>query len=331
MAKTIVVEKVGGPDVMRLVEMDPGKPGPGEVLLRHTAIGVNFADVHYRRGTAPPHAMAKLPMPFTPGLEAVGIIEELGAGVEGFKVGDKVGYATATNTIGAYTEARTFEADRLYHIPSGVADLDAAALMYRGITVQGMVRACYKVKPGDVVLLQAAAGGVGSIVSQWCKSLGATVIGTVSRDEKVDYAISNGCEHVIVVSREDFVKRTMDITEGHGVDVVYDGVGADTFLKSFDCIRKYGMMVSFGQAAGMMDPVDPVMLQHNALYLTKFSGSTYNAEREEYLARAQEVLAAIGKGTLRPGRPAVYSLENVAQAHRDFEDRGTMGSLVIKL
>jgi NADPH2:quinone reductase len=331
MARTIVVNHVGGPDVMKLVDMDPGRPGSGEVLLRQTAIGINFADVHYRRGTAPPHAMAKLPMPFTPGLEAAGVVEEIGPGVTGFKRGDRVGYATATLTIGAYTQMRVFPADRLFKIPDGVSDIAVAAVMYRGVTVHGMIRSCYKVKPGDNVLLHAAAGGVGSIVARWAKHIGANVIGTVSSEAKVDYARAQGCAHVIVTSREDFVKRAKELTNGVGVDVVFDGVGADTFLKSFDCIRRYGMMVSFGQAAGMMDPVDPVLLQHNGLYLTKFSGSTYNEVTEDYQFRAKEVLEAIAQGVLGQGNCAIYELENVAQAHRDFEDRSTTGSLVIRL
>jgi len=331
MAKTIVVNAVGGPDVMKLVDVDPGKPGPGEVLVRQKAVGVNFADVHYRRGTAPPHAMAQLPIPFTPGLEAAGVIEEIGPGVTGLKVGDRVAYATATLTIGAYTEARLFPADRIIKLPDNVSDIDAAALLYRGITVHGMIRACYPVKAGDVVLLHAAAGGVGSIAARWAKHLGATVIGTVSSPSKVEYAHSKGCEHVIVTSEEDFVTRANELTKGRGVDVVFDGVGADTFLKSFDCIKKYGMMVSFGQAAGMMAPLDPVLLQHKGHYLTKFSGSTYNADTGEYQARARDVLAAIADGVLETGHHALYTLENVAQAHRDFEDRKTTGSLVIQL
>jgi NADPH:quinone reductase len=331
MTKTVVVSEVGRPEVMKIVDLDPGKPGPGEVRLRHKAIGVNFADIHYRRGTAPPHAMAKLPIPFTPGLEGAGVIEEIGPGVTGLKAGDRVAYATATVTIGAYAEARLFPADRVIKLPDGVSDTDAAALLYRGVTVHGMIRQCYPVKHGDVVLLHAAAGGVGSILSQWAKHLGATVIGTVSSDAKAEHARANGCAHVVVTNREDFVTRTRELTNSRGVDVVYDGVGLDTFLNSFDCIRRYGMMVSFGQAAGMMDPIDPVMLQHNGLYLTKFSGSTYNQNAAEYLKRAKEVLEAIENGVIARGHHALYPFADVVRAHHDMESRRSTGSLVLQV
>jgi NADPH2:quinone reductase len=329
MAKTIVVSKIGGPEVMTLADVDPGKPGAGEVRLRQKAIGVNFADVHYRRGTAPPHAMASLPVPFTPGLEAAAVIEDGGPGVTGLRPGDRVGYATATLTIGAYTEARLFPADRVYKLPPGVSDVDAAALMYRGITVHGIIRTCYPVKAGETILLHAAAGGVGTIISGWAKRLGAVVIGTVSSDAKVDYARRNGCEHVIVTSREDFEKRVDDITGGRGVDVCFDGVGENVFLKSFNCIRKYGMMVSYGQASGMVAPMDIVLLQHEGHYLTKFSGSTYNADTAEYQKRASDVLKAIEDGVIERGHHVVYPLAEAARAHRDLEARRTTGSLVL--
>jgi NADPH:quinone reductase len=327
--KTIVVKKVGGPDVMQMADVDPGKPGPGEVLIRHKAIGINFADIHYRRGSAPPHAMAKLPMPFTPGLEAAGVIEAVGPGVTEFKTGDRVAYATATLTIGAYAEARLFPADRVFKLPASISDADAAALLYRSITVHGMIRQCYPVKAGDVVLLHAAAGGVGSILAGWTRKLGAIVIGTVSTEAKSDLARSYGCDHVIVTSREDFVRRALDLTKGHGVDVVYDGVGIDVFLKSFDCIRKYGMMVSFGQASGMMDPIDPVLLQHKGHYLTKFSGSTYNEDTGEYQKRAKDVLAAIESGVIARGQYKAYPFADVIRAHQDMESRKSTGSLVL--
>jgi NADPH:quinone reductase len=329
MAKTIIVSEIGGPGVMTLVDIDPGKPGPGEVRLRQKAIGVNFADVHYRRGTAPPHAMAKLPMPFTPGLEAAAVVEDVGPGVTGLRPGDRVGYATATLTIGAYTEVRLFPADRVFKLPPGISDLDAAALLYRGITVHGIIRACYPVKAGDIVLLHAAAGGVGTIISGWTKRLGAIVIGTVSSDTKADYARRNGCEHVIVSSREDFEERIAEITKGRGVDVCFDGVGEDVFLKSFNCIRQYGMMVSYGQSSGMVAPLDIVLLQHKGHYLTKFSGSTYNANTEEYQKRARDVVQAIEDGMIERGHHVVYPLADAARAHRDLEERRTTGSLVL--
>jgi NADPH2:quinone reductase len=329
MARTIVVNEVGGPEVMRVVDRDPGAPHAGEIRVRHKAVGINFADVHYRRGTAPPHAMAQLPFPFTPGLEGAGVVEAVGPGVTSLLPGDRVGYASATHTIGAYTEARLFPAERAFKLPDDVSDVDVAALMYRGITVHGLIRQCYPVKTGDVVLLHAAAGGVGSVISQWARHLGATVIGTISSDAKAEFARAHGCAHLVVTGREDFVARVRDLTGGKGVDVVFDGVGSDTFLRSFDCIRKYGMMVSFGQAAGMMAPLDPVLLQHKGHYLTKFSGSTYNADVAEYQQRAVEVLAAIRAGVLKRGDHVTYALEDVAQAHRDLESRRSTGPLVI--
>jgi NADPH:quinone reductase len=329
MAKTVVVSEIGGPEVMTFAELDPGRPGKGEIRLRQTAIGVNFADIHYRRGTAPAHAMAKLPIPFTPGLEATGIVEEVGPDVVGLRPGDRVAYATATLTIGAYTQARLFPADRIVKLPEGVADIDVAALLYRGITVHGMIRSCYPIKSGDVVLLHAAAGGVGSILAGWAKNLGATMIGTVSSEAKVERARQQGCDHVIVTTREDFVSSVQKLTDGRGVDVVYDGVGLDTFLRSLDCLSKYGMMVSYGQSSGMIEPFDPILLQHNGLYLTKFSGSTYNADTAEYQTRAHEVLAAIKNGIIRRGQPAVYPFADVARAHRDMETRRSVGSLVL--
>jgi len=331
MARIVVVRQAGPPEVMEFVDLDPGKPGTGEVLIRHKSVGVNFADIHYRRGTAPPHAMAKLPIPFTPGLEGAGIIEAVGPNVTSFTPGDRVAYATATVTIGAYAEARLFPADRIIKLPAGVTEVDTAALLYRGVTVQGMIRKCYRVQPGDVVLLHAAAGGVGTILTQWAKHLGATVIGTVSTDAKAEEALTNGCAHVIVTGRENFVTRTRELTDGQGVNVVYDGVGLDTFLKSFDCIRRYGIMVSFGQAAGMMDPIDPVMLQHNGLYLTKFSGSTYNENAAEYQERAKEVLEAIEMGVITRGRRTLYPFADVVRAHHDMENRRSTGSLVLQI
>jgi NADPH2:quinone reductase len=330
MAKTVLVARTGGAEVMTFADIDPGRPGPGEVLLRQTAIGVNFADIHYRRGTAPAHAMAKLVFPFTPGLEATGIIEAVGPGVSGLRPGDRVAYATATLTVGAYAEARLFPAERIVKLPPGIADEDVAALLYRGITVHGMIRQCYRVKSGDVVLLHAAAGGVGSVLAGWAKHLGARVIGTVSSDAKAERARQQGCDDVIVTAREDFVARARDLTGGRGVDVVYDGVGRDTFLKSFGCIRRYGMMVSFGHSSGMIESFDPILLQHEGLYLTRFSGSTYNEDTAEYQTRAREVLEAIAGGIIRRAEHALYPLSDVVRAHQDMESRRTVGSPVLK-
>ncbi len=329
MVRTVFVERTGGPEMMQIVEVDPGTPGPGQVRLRQTAVGINFIDVHYRRGTAPPHAMAKLHFPFIPGLEAAGIVEAVGPDVTAFKEGDRVGYASATVTVGAYTEARLFDAARLFPLLPKVSDVDAAALMYRGVTVHGLIRSCYRVKAGETVLLHAAAGGIGTILAQWASHLGATVIGTVGTAAKVEHARRNGCHAVIVTTEGDFVERVLQLTGDRGVDVVFDGVGADLFTGSFRCVRKYGTIVSVGQATGVLDPVDPVELQHRGIYLTKFSGSTYNADAADYRMRAEEVMDAIAGGVFSTGSHLTYRLDDIVQAHRDFEARRTMGPLVV--
>ncbi|AMK21503.1 MULTISPECIES: quinone oxidoreductase family protein [unclassified Sphingobium] len=329
MPRTVIVEELGAADAMKIVDLDPGMPGPGEVRIRQTAIGVNFADVHYRRGTAPKHSMAKLPIPFTPGLEGVGFVEAVGEGVDQFKVGDRIAYASASLTIGAYAEVRLFPAERCFILPDDIRDIDAAALLYRAITVQGIIRQCYPVKAGDWILLHAAAGGIGTILSQWASHLGASVIGTVSAPEKAELALSNGCAHAIVHTQEDFVARTLEITNGKGVDVCFDGVGIAVFVDSLRAIRRYGTMVSFGQASGLVDPIDPIELQHEGLYLTKFSGGTYNDDVDEYQARAADVVAAIRAGVFKLGNHLTYSLEDVVQAHIDLETRKTTGSLVL--
>lgn len=329
MPKTVLVEELGGAEVMKIVDLDPGAPAPGEVRIRHQAIGINFADVHYRRGTAPKHSMAKLPIPFSPGLEGVGIVETVGPGVDQFKEGDRIAYASASLTWGAYAEVRNFPADRCFILPEDIDAVDAAAILYRAITVQGIIRQCYPVKPGDTILLHAAAGGIGTILSQWANHLGATVIGTVSSPDKAEQALSNGCSHAIVHTQEDFVARTLELTGGKGVDVCFDGVGIAVFLNSLKAIKRYGMMVSFGQASGLVDPIDPIELQHEGLYLTKFSGGTFNDNVGEYQARARDVIEAIRAGVFKLGNHLVYPIDNVVQAHIDLENRRTTGSLVL--
>ncbi|MDB5444831.1 MAG: quinone oxidoreductase [Phenylobacterium sp.] len=328
MAMTVLVSQVGGPEVMQLVDLDPGAPGPRQIRIRQTAIGVNFGDVQKRRGAAPPHAMAAITFPFTPGLEAAGVVEAVGPGVTRFSPGDRVCYAVAS-MLGGYAEVRLFDADKACRLPDGVSDIDAAGLLYKGVTVQGLIRSCHRIRAGEIVLLHAAAGGVGSVFSRWAKHLGAVVIGAVSTEAKAERARDQGCDHVIVTGQQDFVARTLEITGGRGVDVVYDSIGADVFTRSFDCLRRYGTMVSFGQSAGAMPLIDPVMLQHNGHYLTKFSGSTYNADPAEYAQRIEEVLAAIGQGVLSGLTHAIYPLAEAVRAHTDFEARRTSGSIVM--
>jgi NADPH:quinone reductase len=328
MAKTIVVAAVGGPEVMKIANIDVGHPGPGEIRLRQTAMGVNFGDIHKRRGTAPAHAMAEIQFPFTPGLEAVGIVEEIGDGVSEFKVGDRVAYAVPS-MLGGYAAGRLFPAKRAFKVPDGVADIDAAALLYKGITVQGLLKSCFVVRAGHVLLVHAAAGGVGTILCRWAHQLGAMVVGTVSHEDKAGKAKASGCDHVIVTSRQPFPEAVLALTDGVGVDAVYDGVGQDVFLDSLRCLRKYGMMISYGQTSGMVEPFDPVLLQHKGLYLTKFSGSTYNADVGEYRRRVDDVFTAMAAGILPLGTHSIYQLDDVVTAHRDFESRRTTGSVVL--
>ena len=272
--------------------------------------------------------MAEIKFPFTPGLEAAGVVEEVGPDVSEFKVGDRVAYAVPS-MLGGYAEARLFQAKRAFKLPDDVEDIDAAALLYKGITVQGMVRSCFKVEPEHTILLHAAAGGVGTVFTRWAKHIGASVIGTVSSQDKVARARENGCDHVFLLRGPSFVQDVLKVTDGVGVDVVYDSVGNDVFLKSFECLRKYGTMVSFGQSSGILEPLDPVLLQHKGHYLTKFSGSTYNADIAEYRARAAEVLRVIADGVLPCGHHSIYKLRDAVAAHRDFEGRKTTGSVVM--
>lgn len=328
MPKTIFADTVGPPEVMKLVEHDPGMPGRGEIRMRQSAMGVNFGDIHKRRGTAPPHAMAQVKFPLTPGLEAAGIVEAVGPEVPDLRRGDRVAYAVAS-MVGGYAESRLIDAQLAVKLPDDVTDHDVAAVLYKGITVHGMIRSCHKVEQGQTILLHAAAGGVGSVLARWASGLGARVIGTVSTRQKAERALANGCSDVIVLNEEDFVSRTRELTDGRGVDVVYDGVGEAVFRRSLEAIRKYGMMVSFGHTSGMVSPLDPVELQHNGIYLTRFSGSTYNARIEDYRFRAGEVIKAISAGLLSGANPTTYPLRESARAHRDIEERRTQGPVVL--
>ena len=253
MSKAIRVYENGGPEVLKWEDFDPGKPEAGEALVRHEAVGLNFIDVYHRTGLYPLPAL-----PGTPGMEGAGIVEEIGEGVSEVAVGDRVAYAGLPP--GAYAEVRRIPAHRLVKLPAGISTRQGAAMMLQGMTTRYLLRGCFDVKKGDTVLIHAAAGGVGSIACQWAKHLGATVIGTVGSQEKAEIARSNGCDHPILYSEEDFAAKTKDITGGNGVDVVYDSVGQATFMKSLDCLRPMGMMVSFGQASGSVPAFDPSIL-----------------------------------------------------------------------
>jgi len=323
MAKAIRVHKTGGPDVLAWEDVEPGDPGPGQVRLRHTAVGLNFIDVYFRKGIYPAPSF-----PFTPGVEAAGVVETVGGGVSEFKPGDRVAYPSAP--LGAYAEVRLIPADRLVPLPAAIDDRTAAAMMLKGTTAQYLLRRAYRVQPGDTILFHAAAGGVGLIACQWAKQLGATVIGTVSSDAKARLAAAHGCDHPIVYTKEDFVKRVRDLTKGEGVPVVYDSVGKDTFMQSLDCLRPLGMMVSFGQSSGLVPPFDiGVLSAKGSLFLTRPTSMTYMAKRADLLRAADELFDVVRRGQVRIEIKQTFALEDAASAQRALEARQTTGSTVL--
>ncbi|MGH8717506.1 MAG: quinone oxidoreductase family protein [Burkholderiales bacterium] len=324
MTYAIRIHQTGGPEVMRWEKVEVGQPGPGEVRLRHTAVGLNFIDVYHRTGLYP------VQTPATPGLEAAGVVEEVGAGVTELKAGDRVAYASPP--MGAYAEARLMPADRLVKLPDGISDKQAAAMMLRGMTARYLLRQTYAVKRGDRILIHAAAGGVGLIVCQWAKHLGATVIGTVGSDEKAALAKAHGCDHPIVYTREDFVARVNEITNGEKVAVVYDSVGKDTFMKSLDCLKPLGMMVSFGQSSGPVAAFDPgVLSAKGSLFLTRPTLMKYTERRQDLVANASDLFDVVRQGHVKIEIGQTYPLKDVAIAHRDLEARKTTGSTVLTL
>jgi len=322
MPHAIRFHTVGGPEVLRWEEVPVGAPGPGEVRIRHTAVGLNFIDIYHRSGLYP------VPLPSGLGSEAAGIVEELGPGVQDLVPGDRVAYGFAP--LGAYSQARLIAADRLIKLPPGIDDRTAAAMMLKGLTAQYLLRQTYRVKRGDTILLHAAAGGVGSIASQWAHHLGATVIGTVGSDAKAELARAQGCDHVIVYTREDFVKRVGEITEGRKVPVVYDSIGKDTFLKSLDCCAPLGVVALFGQSSGAVEPFNPALLAaKGSLYLTRPTLATYSARRESLLAMARELFEVVESGAVKIAVNQTYPLAEAARAQRDLEARRTTGSTVL--
>ena len=302
-------------------EVQVGSPGPGEVLVRNTAVGLNFVDVYHRIGLYPNT------LPLTLGMEGAGVVEAVGPKVKEFRVGDRVAYA---NPIGSYSEVCLRPVGRLVKIPAGIDDKVAAAIMLKGMTAWYLIRRTYKVKKGDTILMHAAAGGVGQILCQWAKYLGATVIGTVGSDEKAALAKKAGCKHVIVTSREKFVDRVKEITKGNGVPVVYDGVGKDTFMDSLDCLAPLGMMASFGNASGAVTQFNPgILAQKGSLFLTRPTLFTYTAKREDLVKAAQDLFAVVKKKAVKISINQTYPLREAAQAHIDLEGRKTTGSTVL--
>lgn len=321
MTNAIRFHKTGGPDVLVWEGVTVGKPGPGEARIRHTAVGLNFVDIYNRSGVYP------VQLPSGLGSEGAGIIEELGEGVTDLKVGDRVAYGSSP--LGAYAEVRLIPAAQLLKLPDEIDDKTAAAMMLKGLTVQYLIRQTYRVKAGDTLLLHAAAGGVGLILSQWAKHLGATVIGTVSSDDKAQLAKAHGCYHTIVYTREDFVARVSEITGGKKVPVVYDSVGKDTFLKSLDCLAPLGYAVLFGQSSGIVDPLNLGLLaQKGSLFVTRPTLFTYAAKRDNLVAMANELFAVVRSGAVKIEVHQTYPLKEAARAHADLAARKTTGSTV---
>ncbi len=321
MSKAIRIHQTGGVEVLKWEDDTVAAPGPGQVLVRHTAIGVNYSDVYARKGMYP------VPLPGGLGSEAAGIVEAVGKKVSGLKKGDRVAYMFPVP--GAYSEQRVLPADALIKLPTGIKEDTAAAMIIKGFTTQFLIRRTYKVKKGDWVLIQAAAGGVGTIMSQWCKYLGAKVIGVVSTPEKAKLAKKNGCAHVIL-SKDDVAAEVKKITKGKGVDVVYDGVGKDTFLSSLDCLRPLGMMVSFGNSSGMVEPFSPMELaKRGSLYLTRAGGKEYLSDPKERAQAAKELFALVKKKVIKIQIGQRYPLADAAKAHADLEARKTVGSTIL--
>ena len=319
----IVVREHGGPEVLEWTSEHPGEVGPGDVLVRQTAVGLNYIDVYHRTGLYPTEP------PFVPGVEAAGIVEAVGDAVVDLFPGDRVAY-TGNGPVGSYRESRVLPRTRLVQLPDGIDDRTAAAIMLKGCTVEYLVRRCYPVQEGDHVLLHAAAGGVGLIASQWLKGLGAIVIGTVGSRAKAELAEANGCAHTILYREEDVTERVRALTDGHGVDVVYDSVGKDTFMASLDCLRPRGMMVSFGNASGPVDPIPPLLLsQKGSLMLTRPRLGHYYSTPRETTEGCMALFEAVRTGIVRPHIGAEYPLRDVADAHRALEARSTVGSTVL--
>nr|CAB3497353.1 unnamed protein product [Digitaria exilis] len=313
-AKAIRVHELGGPEVMRWEEVELEDPKEGEIRIRTTAIGVNFIDVYYRKGV-----YAAPALPFTPGREAVGVVTAVGPGLTGRKVGDVVAYAG--NPMGSYAQEQVLPASVAVPVPPSVDHKEAASVMLKGMTAH--------VESGHTVLVHAAAGGVGSLLCQWASALGATVIGTVSTEEKATQATQDGCHHVIMYTKEDVVTRVREITSGKGVNVVYDSVGKDTYKASVECLASRGFLVSFGQSSGLPDPIPMSDLASKSLFLTRPSLMHYTATRDELLESAGEVFANVANGVLRVRVNHTYPLSEAARAHADLESRKTSGSIVL--
>lgn len=321
--RAIRFSRTGGPEVLSWDEVTLGSPGPGQVLVRHKAIGLNFIDTYHRSGLYPVPSL-----PSGIGLEAAGVIEGVGDGVADFAIGDRVAYGTGP--IGAYSEARNIPAEKLVKLPDGIDDRVAAAIMLKGLTAQYLLRRTYRVKAGDFILVHAAAGGVGLLLCQWAKHLGATVIGTVGSTAKGELARAHGCDHTILYRVADVPKRVRELTGGAGVAVVYDGVGKDMFTASLDSLAPLGMMVSFGNASGPVTAFDPLLLsQKGSLFFTRPTLMNYTAKREDLLAMSAELFEIVQGGAVKIEINQNFRLFDAAHAHRDLEGRKTTGCSIL--
>jgi len=323
MPHAIRIHKTGGPDVLQWEEVEVGEPGPGQVKLRQEAAGLNFIDVYHRTG------QYQQALPFTPGVEGAGVIEAVGPDVTNLKVGDRVAYA---GPIGGYAEERLLDADRAVKLPEGISTEQAAGMMLHGMTAQMLLRSVFPVAKGDTILIHAAAGGVGLIMCQWAAALGATVIGTVGTEEKAEIARAHGCAHPIVYSKQNFVAEVNRITGGDKLPVVYDSVGRDTFMKSLDCLKIRGLMVSFGNASGPPKPIPPMILaQKGSLYLTRPTLFHYIASRAQLEQSAGELFEIVGSGKVKVEIQQRFALKDAAEAHRQLQARKTSGSTVFTI
>lgn len=322
MVKAVRIHEYGGPEQLRWETVDVGAPGPGEVRVRHAAVGLNYIDVYHRTGS---YKLGALPAVL--GMEGAGEVVAVGPGAGDLAVGDRVAYA---NPVGAYAEERLIPADRVVKLPASIDDKTAAAMMLQGMTVQYLLKRTFKVGPGTVMLLHAAAGGIGLIACQWARHLGATIIGTVGSEEKAELARAAGCTHTINYRSEDFVARVNEITDGNGCDVVYDSIGRDTFPKSLDCIKPLGLWVSFGNASGAVPPFDISLLAaKGSLFATRPTLMTYIATHESLVAAASDLFDVVEKGIVKISVNQTYPLSETASAHRDLEARRTTGSTVL--
>jgi NADPH2:quinone reductase len=321
MAKAIRFHKQGGPEALQLDEVAVGEPGPGQVRIRHTAIGVNFVDTYQRSGLYP------MQMPAVAGNEGAGVVEAVGSGVGELKKGDRIAY---TGLPGSYCEQRLAPAERMVKLPEGISDEQAASMMLKGLTVHYLIFTTYPVKKGETVLWHAAAGGVGLIAMQWLKQLGVTTIGTAGSDDKVGLAKSHGATHMVNYSKENFVERVKALTDGKGVPVVYDSVGKTTWDGSLDCLRPRGLMVSFGNASGAVPPVNlGILSTKGSLYVTRPTLATHIASRADLVQRSNDLFNVVKSGAVKIETTARYKLADAAKAHRDLEGRKTTGSVVL--